>query len=141
MLYLDTSVLVTALTPEAGTDQVRAWLARHDDDDLRISDWVTTEFSAALSMKIRIGDLAADRRAVTSQVFHDLATQSLGRLPIERAHYLTAAQLCEDTTSGLRAGDALHLAVASSAGATVCTLDKGMVKAGKRGKVPIILVR
>lgn len=139
-MYLDTSVLVTALTAETGTDRVREWLVRHQGEDLRISDWVITEFSAALSMKVRVGDLAAARRAATMRAFDDLVTRSVGRLSIGHREYQAAARLCADAAAGLRAGDALHLAVAAASGAAVATLDKGMIKAARRVKIRTVAV-
>ncbi len=56
MRYLDTSILVAALTREPRTEEMQDWLAAQAPDSLCISDWVLTEFSAALSMKKEKGD-------------------------------------------------------------------------------------
>jgi hypothetical protein len=47
MLYLDTSVLVAALTNEAETEAIQRWLGQQTGDELAISDWVVTELSSA----------------------------------------------------------------------------------------------
>ncbi len=54
-VYVDTSVLVAALTHESRTGEMQEWLAAQPVGGLAISDWVMTEFSAALSVKLRTG--------------------------------------------------------------------------------------
>ena len=40
ILYLDTSVLVVALTRETKTERLLNWLAAQEAEQLAISDWV-----------------------------------------------------------------------------------------------------
>ena len=63
VLYLDTSLLVAVLTNEPRTNELQEWLAVQTPDSLTISDWVVTEFSGALSMKVRTGQLNTGNRA------------------------------------------------------------------------------
>jgi uncharacterized protein with PIN domain len=59
MLYLDTSLLVAALTNETEARRMQSWLGQQDVDELAISDWVATEFSSAISIKLRTGQIRA----------------------------------------------------------------------------------
>jgi predicted nucleic acid-binding protein len=127
--YLDTSLLVAALTREAKTDAMQAWLNRQKPDELAISEWVTTEFSAALSIKLRTGQIETGHRADALAVFARLSADSFTILPVAAAHFRAAARLADQYVLGLRSGDALHLAVAADNGATLCTLDELLAKA------------
>jgi hypothetical protein len=69
MRYLDTSILVAALTREPRTGDMQAWLASQAADTLCISEWVITEFSSALSMKIRMDLLTPNERATVLHRF------------------------------------------------------------------------
>jgi uncharacterized protein len=62
MRYVDTSLLVAALLNEKSTALAQRWLGGQRAGELAISDWVTTEFSAALSMKARTGELEPPQR-------------------------------------------------------------------------------
>lgn len=127
--YVDTSVLVAALTNEAATQSAQAWLSRQTPGDLAMSPWVGTEFSAALSVKVRIGAITSDQRALVLATFRRLATASFRMLAVEFDDFERAASLADQFALGLRAGDALHLAIALTRDVTLCTLDRRLAEA------------
>ncbi|GBR55165.1 hypothetical protein AA106555_1949 [Neokomagataea thailandica NBRC 106555] len=129
-IYIDTSVLVAALTNEAETDRMQSWLASQNPDVLYVSDWVATEFSSALSIKLRTGQITVADRANALALFTRLSAESFQILPVTTQQFRAAARFSDQYTLGLRAGDALHLAVCADHGATLCTLDKRLAEAG-----------
>jgi predicted nucleic acid-binding protein len=129
MLYLDTSLLVAALTNEAETLQMQGWLGEQDPDDLVISDWVAAEFSAALSIKLRTAAIEASHRAQAMTTFTRLCDENLKVVPVTSMQFRVAARFADQYALGLRAGDALHLAVCADQGATICTLDRRLSEA------------
>jgi predicted nucleic acid-binding protein len=128
-IYLDTSLLVAALTPEQRTVDVLEWLNRQDPDELSISDWVICEFSSALSTKMRTRQISAAQRAGALAAFAQLSANTLAVLPVSRAQFRTAARFADQHALGLRSPDALHLAICAAHGATLCTLDQPLSQA------------
>ena len=128
MIYLDTSLLVTALTAEPDTARVQAWLVKFEAGALCISDWAVSEFSSALALKLRRGELNADERARVLSNWRVTQRDNLVVIPVPQPAYDLAARFCDRHELGLRAGDALHLAVASLGGHSLATLDARMAK-------------
>ena len=119
---------------------MQTWLGRQPEDNLAISDWVATEFTSALSIKLRTGQIDANDRAEVLAKFAQLAADSLTVVPVSRLQFRTAARFADQHTLGLRTGDALHLAVCADHGATLCTLDRRLNDAGSLLGIKTILL-
>ena len=140
MLYLDTSLLVSALSFETRTDDVLRWLPKQDASRLTISDWVVTEFSSALSLKLRMGLIDTIQRGAALAHFKQLAVNTFASLPVEASAFPAAARFCDQSHLNLRAGDALHLAICANHGATICTLDQVLGRAASLVGVAFVLL-
>lgn len=130
MLYLDTSVVVAALSNEAASPLARLWLQEQEPSELAISDWTISETSSALAIKVRKGEFTPEQCALALSIFNRMVTGSLTVLAVSREHFHTAALFAGRYELGLRAGDALHMAVAATQGACLYTLDKRLASAG-----------
>lgn len=131
MQYLDTSVLVACLTREPRTHELQDWLAAQPSSELAVSDWVITEFSGALSLKLRTGQITRADRADALAMFNSLVSASVSVLAVSGLDFRTAARYADQHDTGLCSGDALHLAVAGNHGAFIRTLDKGLAAAAE----------
>lgn len=129
-VYVDTSVLVAASTREPATERALAWLDQQALGSLLSSEWVVAEYSAAQSVKLRMGAIDANYRAEALARFRRLMIDAFEIAPVEAAHFRTAAHFADHHPLRLRAGDALRLAIASEQGATIVTLDQRLATAG-----------
>lgn len=136
MIYIDTSIIIAILARES--EALRASAALSSVDFPATSDWVVTEVASALSLKARIGQLAAQDVERALGTFLNSMKPDMTGLEIERADFQRAADLIVRTPLPLRSGDALHLAVADRNGAGLLTLDKRFAAAARAVGVDII---
>jgi uncharacterized protein len=127
MFYLDTSFIVSALSAnEVDSEQSRDWLAANIESSMVVSDWVDTEVSSALSLKVRTGEMTLEQRADVLTEWNRFRDSSLSVIAVAREDFQKAAAFAQRHSLGLRAGDALHLALVQSIGGVLVTLDKKM---------------
>jgi predicted nucleic acid-binding protein len=63
-------------------------------------------------------------------MFNTLVAESFTTAPVTSSHFRIAGRFVDQHGLGLRAGDALRLAVASEIGATLVTLDQRLAEGG-----------
>jgi predicted nucleic acid-binding protein len=136
--YLDSSVAVSAVTREPATDAVLRWLAANED--VLISDWLMTEVAAGLSLKRRMRVTSAAEHAEALAALRRTIEGSFPTAAVTRECFRVAAGFAGRPETGLRGGDALHLAVAATVGATLVTLDKAQAMAGPMVQVQTLLL-
>ncbi len=142
MIYLDTSVLFPLFVREATTRSVRRWFASLPLGELAISEWTRTEFMSGLGVRVRSGSTEAHVAAEIVSMFNRWAEDSLEVLVPEREDFLLSSRFLERFELGLRAGDALHLAIASNHGAHMLySLDQVLIKGAHalniRARIPV----
>jgi uncharacterized protein len=137
MIYLDTSVAVSLLVSEPKTANVKTWFVALSGIAVS-SDWLISEFSSAIAIKQRARELSeSDARSIRKE-FRNLMEGGLRILPVSRTAFHKAAELSIQHKNGLRAGDALHLAVALEIGAkSIATLDSVMAVNAERLKIRV----
>ena len=132
MYYLDTSFIAPAFIREAASTQVIDWLKKTPADPLYTSLWVKTEFASLLARRVRMKESTPAFSERTFAKFSDWLNATCKVIVPNVADFELAARF--DT--GLRGGDALHLAIVSNhGGLTVVSYDQKLVQAAKLLKV------
>jgi len=123
MLYLDTAILLTLFLPEPSSREVEAWLERQEGG-FACSDWGLTEAASALGIRVRRGDYAPAQAMRTWQAMAGFAQRHCRLFPANASHQGVAQSWLTRCNLNLRAGDALHLAIAQSHGLPLATYDQ-----------------
>jgi len=131
--YVDTCVLVSLFHNDSGYPPAEAWLTQVNDRDLWISHWVLLEFASATALRQRRGALETSRIEALQVALEQFCNERLGMLEPRGEDFLLARSLVQDwASSGLRAADALHLAVAHRHGLTLVSADQTLVAAARQ---------
>ena len=140
MCYFDTSFLVPLILPEATSDLIAGFFNDLLVGSLAVSHWTRVEFSSLLAREVRMGALSAEAAQEASDRFEALIGDSFEMLLPKGEDFNLAKEYLGHFETGLRAGDALHLAIAGNHRVeAIYTLDKTLLKAGKMLGMPVSL--
>jgi predicted nucleic acid-binding protein len=131
MVYVDTSALVPLFIREPNTDALIDWL-ESSEERLAISEWTLVEFASAAAIKLRTGEATAKLVKQATARVHEFAQKYCTIAVPGRENFRRAAALAGDGALKLRAGDALHLAIAESLNTQgILCLDHAMIESAK----------
>jgi predicted nucleic acid-binding protein len=138
ILYFETSFLLPLFLPEPTSERVENFLRRQRTEALAISHWTRVEFFSTLARQVRMGGLGPKAARDVDAEFTAVAAKSfINLLPIADDFDLSM-QYLRRYKSGLRAGDALHLAIAANNKAeAIYSLDNTFLKAGRKLGLPV----
>jgi len=138
VLYFDTSFLVPLIIPEATSGKIAAFVRRLPAEEFTVSHWTRVEFSSLIAREVRMGGLAVQAATRADARFEAMVDESFFVLLPDADDFGLAKRYLGQFETGLRAGDALHLAVANNhRAAVIYSLDEKLLKAGKILNLPV----
>ncbi|MGA8448289.1 MAG: type II toxin-antitoxin system VapC family toxin [Roseiarcus sp.] len=138
MLYFDTSFLAPLVLPESTSDRIAAFVRRLPVEELTVSHWTRVEFFSLIARDVRMSVLDAATGARADARFEAMVDASFAVLLPNAEDFGLAKRYLGKFNTGLRAGDALHLAIAGNRqAAAIYSLDKGLLMAGRLLDLPV----
>ena len=127
-LYLDASVLIPLFIAEARTDEAQTALF---GQVLIVSDLAIVETSSGVARRARMGDISQSEAATVVVSLDIWVTSSAQREILAPGDVRTALSLVWRTDLGLRAPDAMNIAIALRRSAALFTFDFKMAEAAR----------
>lgn len=122
MTYLDTSALVSLVLVDGHSETVLRWLDR-TRSPLAISTFACAEFAAVLGRSVRMGALSSADADETLATFDAWLPAHARLTEVEPEDHRLAAILVRRYELGLRAPDALHVAMCRRLELPMLTFD------------------
>jgi predicted nucleic acid-binding protein len=118
---------------EPASAQINRFMQSRANDELGAGHWTRVEISSALARAVRMRLLDRDAALEADSKLDEVLSKSFTLLLPGLDDFQLCKRYLSDYESGLRAGDALHLAIAANHGATAFySLDKRLSEAGRR---------
>jgi predicted nucleic acid-binding protein len=138
MRYFDTSFLAPLVRVERTSSRIARFMAGMPTGELAISRLTEVEVSSLLAREVRMRALRAEEAREADAFFDEIVRESFFVLLPGPDDYALARRYLRAYEIGLRAGDALHLAIAGNHQAeAIYTLDNAMIKAGEILGLPV----
>jgi predicted nucleic acid-binding protein len=138
MLYFDTSFIAPLIRAEATSSSIKNFFRQQTAGDLAISHWVRIEFSSLIARDVRMG-LIPPQAALDFDLQFEATTEQAFEVVLPNADDFDLCKFyLQRFETGLRAGDALHLAIGHNRRMrTIYSLDKKLLRAGRLLGLPV----
>jgi predicted nucleic acid-binding protein len=137
MLYFDTSFVAPLVLPESCSEDIEVFVRKQPAGDLAVSQWTRLEFARLLGRRVRMRELSEIQASRAMMAFEQMLEDSFHVIAPTVADFDLALRLLQRRRSGLRIGDALHLAVALNNSVSMFyTLDDGLVRVATAFNIP-----
>ena len=138
MIYFDTSFLTPLFRPESTSKALGKFFRETGQIGLATSQWTRAEFSSLIARDVRMKIIDAARAETLENRFEAELAQSFTLIAPAIGDFEICKRYLQRYETGLRAGDALHLAVAKRNNAdAIYSLDDRMIRAGKLLGLPV----
>jgi uncharacterized protein len=138
VLYFDTSFLAPLIIPESTSAEITAFVRKLPVVELGVSLWTKIEFSSLVARKVRTRELEPEAAEQADARFESMAADAFAVFLPDANDFGLAKRYLGNFETGLRAGDALHLAIAANRHArAIYSLDRKLVMAGKILDLPV----
>jgi predicted nucleic acid-binding protein len=127
---LDASVLVALFTNDPFTDRVDSYL-RAEAPSLLISDFAGTEMASAIARRVRTTELTTEEANDVFVAFDEWPVRLDSWVETMPADIALATTFVRRLDLGLRAPDALNIAIAQRAGNALWTFDQKMAEGAR----------
>ena len=132
MLYFDTSFLVPYILPEATSERVQEFFRMHAGESLALSHWTRVEFASMLAREVRMRSLSEQTAQDADARFQATMAASFEIILPNADDFDLCKRYLLRFETGLRVGDAMHLAIAGNHRARVLySLDHKLLKAAR----------
>ncbi|HEX3653807.1 MAG TPA: type II toxin-antitoxin system VapC family toxin [Rhizomicrobium sp.] len=136
--YFDTSFLMPLVRREATSERVTDFLGGLAGTPLSTSHWTRVELCSAIARHVRMKVLRPAEAHTAMGNFQNGILQSFSLSAVTLHDWATAVSYLQNFETGLRAGDALHLAIGRNNNAqAIYSLDDRMIRAGKLLGLPV----
>ncbi|MGL4611914.1 MAG: type II toxin-antitoxin system VapC family toxin [Trueperaceae bacterium] len=140
MRYYDTSVLLSLYLQQNISAKASVEVAK-DQPYVVISDWVSVEVKSALAKEVRTKSLTKLQAEIIWERFYQDIQHSRYKILHLTQNVMAKAHECIALDGNLRAGDAIHVAVAFTHGRlSIVTADKEQAKAAKLNGLKVTLL-
>jgi len=136
-IYFDASVILTLFLEEPDTPSVDRFIKRNRRP-LAVSEFAAAEVASGLSLRIRSGTLTETEARETLRLFDNWRATEAEYIHVRTSDFKEGSDIVRRFDLGLRAPDAIHLAVCRGSGLALATRDRRLAEAATTLGVEVV---